>query len=69
MQNPSFYHKKLFDKTQSGEIPKAISVVPTVVPSLTYDKVEKKVVEKDVTVYASKVPLTDIRKRSMRNWV
>lgn len=64
MQHPSSYHKKkLFDETQSGEVPIAISVVPTVVPSLTYNKEEKNVVENDVTVYASKVPLTDIRRR------
>jgi hypothetical protein len=59
MQHHSSYHKKkLFN-----EIPEAIPVVPTVVPSLTYNKAEKKVIEKDVTVYASKVPLMDIRRR------
>ena len=54
----SFHKKKLFN-----EIPEAIPVVPTLVPSLTYNKAEKKVIEKDVTVYTNKVPLMDIRRR------
>lgn len=62
MQHHSAFHKK---ELQSGEINLGVSVAPTCVSSYSYSKADNKVVETTSTVYAKKIPLLDIRRKSL----
>ena len=60
MQRPSIFHKKKIISSEES------SVVPTPVSTFTYNKTSNEVVETTSTVYAKKVPLIDIRKKTLQ---
>jgi hypothetical protein len=60
MQRPSIFHKKKILSSEES------SVVPTPVSTFTYNKTSNEVVETTSTVYAKKVPLMDIRKKTLQ---